>query len=397
MFGILLSTTRTIAMTIPFNSLYHTGKEMDYVREVIMSSRWSGFAKFSKRCETWLQDKTGCHKAMLVSSCTAALEMAAMLIDIQPGDEIIMPSYTFVSTANAFVLRGGMPVFVDIRSDTFNIDESQIEAAITPKTKAIVVVHYAGVACNMQAILELAYKHDLWLLEDNAHGLLSTYKDHPLGSMGHLSTLSFHETKNITCGQGGAILINDEQLLERAHVLRDKGTNRDAFEHGNAAYYSWVDIGSNYCLSEIQAAVLWAQFEAAEWIIQTRMDAWNTYADAFAKLASKHLVLPTIPQDCKHNGHIYPLRVAQPQWRDQLIAFLMQHGVNAHFHYVPLHTSPAYGKIYSANHSSTAPHLPVTTHAYETLVRLPMWAGVSKHQPQVIEAITQWLAQLPAD
>ena len=269
---------------IPFNKPFVTGDELRYIQEAIADGHLSGNGRFTRKCQTWLEHHVGCSKALLTHSCTAALEMAAILIDIQPGDEVIMPSYTFVSTANAFVLRGGIPVFVDIRPDTLNIDETKIEAAITPRTKAIVPVHYAGVACEMAVIMEIAERHQLWVVEDAAQSLMSTYKAQPLGSIGHLAATSFHETKNIICGEGGALLINHEQFCDRAEIIWEKGTNRSQFFQGKVDKYTWVDIGSSYLPSEVNAAFLWAQMQEAHTITQDRLRVWDSYHEALVDL-----------------------------------------------------------------------------------------------------------------
>ena len=349
--------------------------------EVIASRHLSGGGIFSKHCEAWLEEKLQCGAALLTPSCTAALEMAALLIDTQEGDEIIMPSFTFVSTANSFHMRGGVPVFVDIQADTYNINAALIEAAITPRTRAIVMMHYAGVACDIDAILALAHKYHLYVIEDNAHGLLGQYQGKPLGSFGHLAALSFHETKNITCGQGGALLVNDRALLERAYVLRDKGTNRGSFDKGKIPYYSWVDKGSNYVLSEIQAAFLWAQMEAADAITAQRQESWMRYYDAFVGHAA--VQLQTVPEGCAHNAHIFSLVL--PQRRDVLIAHLAHENIYAPFHYMPLHRSAAYERI------RPGMVLPVTERISRDLLRLPLWTGVEVHQPTIIATITAFL------
>ena len=298
---------------IPFNRPYAQGGEFRYIEQAISRSRLSGDGVFTKTCHAWLERKLFCMKAWLTHSCTAALEMAAMLIDIEPGDEVIMPSYTFVSTANAFVLRGGVPVFVDIRPDTMNLDETKIEDAITSRTKAIVPIHYAGVGCEMDTIMDIAYRHNLFVIEDAAQGILSTYKNRPLGSIGHLGTLSFHETKNVTCGEGGALLVNEPRWIERAEIIREKGTNRSKFFRGEVDKYTWTDIGSSYLPSEITAAFLWAQLENAEFITSRRMRIWDLYHKAFEGLEVQGLLRrPIIPEDCQHNAHMYYLLL--PNW-----------------------------------------------------------------------------------
>jgi len=292
---------------IPFNKPPYTGTEDQYVSEAMRSDKISGDGKFGLLCQKWFEEKTGCKKALLTPSCTAALEMAALLIEIQPGDEVIMPSYTFVSTANAFVLRGAKIVFVDIRPDTMNMDERLIEAAITSKTKAIVPVHYAGVACEMDEIMAIADRHDLFVIEDAAQGFSSTYKGRPLGTIGHLGAYSFHETKNITSGgEGGLLLINDESFVHRAEIIREKGTNRSQFFRGMVDKYSWVDMGSSYLPSELQAAYLWGQLEVAHEIISNRLAIWGAYYAGLETLrAAGKIELPTLSVDCQHNGHMF--------------------------------------------------------------------------------------------
>jgi dTDP-4-amino-4,6-dideoxygalactose transaminase len=327
---------------IPFNRPYMVGTELDFVREAHANLQLAGDGKFTARCSRWLERQTGCHEALLTHSCTAALEMAAILLGIGPGDEVIMPSFTFVSTANAFVLRGGTPVFVDIRPDTLNIDENGIEAAITPRTKAIVVVHYAGVACNMDAIMAIAERHRLRVVEDAAQGLMSTYRDRPLGGIGDLGTLSFHETKNITSGEGGALLINQPCFSERAQWIREKGTNRTRFLEGLVDRYTWVDIGSSYLPSEMTAAFLWGQMGAAEEITRERLSLWNTYHESFAQLeAAERLRRPVVPVDCVANAHMYYIILPATVERTGFLDRLARAGINAVSHSVPLHNAPA--------------------------------------------------------
>jgi len=336
----------------------------------------SGDGEFTKKCHARLESLVGCRKAFLTHSCTAALEMAAILADIQPGDEIIMPSFTFVSTANAFVLRGGVPVFVDIRPDTLNLDESKIEAAITPRTKAIVPVHYAGVGCEMDAIMAIAERHGLFVIEDAAHGILSTYKERGLGSIGHLAALSFHETKNVISGEGGVLLINDAKWFKRAEIIREKGTNRSEFFRGQTDKYTWVDIGSSYLPSEIIAAFLWAQLGQAELITQQRLAIWESYHDSFAELEEEGNVRrPIVPPESKHNAHMYYLLVKNLELRTELIERLKKSGVNTVFHYVPLHSSPA-GKKYGRPHGE----LSTTNEISDRLVRLPLWVEMKEKE-----------------
>jgi dTDP-4-amino-4,6-dideoxygalactose transaminase len=366
---------------IPFNKPYMTGKELWYISQAHNRGWLAGDGYFTKRCHAWLEEKTGAQKALLTHSCTAALEMAAILADIQPGDEVIMPSYTFVSTANAFVLRGGVPVFVDIRPDTLNIDETKIEAAITSKTRAIVPVHYAGVGCEMDAIMAIAEKYNLIVIEDAAQGVMAAYKRRPLGSIGHLGALSFHETKNIISGEGGALLVNDERLIQRAEVIREKGTNRSQFFRGEVDKYTWVDSGSSYLPSELIAAFLWAQMEEAEAITTRRLSIWHTYHEAFKELEETDYVRrPRIPSHCKHNAHMYYLLMPDIKTRTAFIDYLKRHEIHCVFHYVPLHTAPA-GRRFGRVHGS----MENTARAGDCLVRLPLWVGIEKHQAYVIE------------
>ena len=331
-------------MNIPFNKPFMTGKELSYIAEAHRNSVVAGDGPFTRRCHEWLEQKTGCSMALLTHSCTAALEMAAILVDIQPGDEVIMPSYTFASTANAFVLRGGVPVFVDIRSDTLNIDEKLIEPAITTRTKAIVTVHYAGVACEMDTIMAIAERHHLLVIEDAAQGVQANYRGRPLGSIGHLGCYSFHETKNIISGEGGALLINDQALAERAEMIREKGTNRSKFFRGQVDKYTWVDVGSSYLPSEITAAFLWAQMEEADSITAQRLGIWENYHATFELLErSRRLRRPIIPTICGQNAHMYYLLLRDLEDRTQFIGTMKNEGISCLFHYVPLHSSP-YGR-----------------------------------------------------
>ena len=370
---------------IPFNKPYMTGRELWHIAQAHANGHLAGDGMFTKKCHAWLEARTGTRKALLTHSCTAALEMAAILADIQPGDEIIMPSYTFVSTANAFVLRGGIPVFVDIRPDTLNIDETKIEAAITPRTKAIVPVHYAGVACEMDTIMDIAQRHNLLVIEDAAQAVMSTYKGKTLGTIGHLGAYSFHETKNIISGEGGALLVNDERFAERAEIIREKGTNRSQFFRGQVDKYTWVDIGSSYLPGEVIAAFLWAQMEEAESITQKRLAIWQQYHQAFAALErAGKLRRPIIPNGCQQNAHMYYILLESLEMRTQVIAQLKAQGVNAVFHYVPLHNSPA-GKKYAR----TSGELTHTNDSSDRLLRLPLWVGMDSAQDNVIEHLTQ--------
>lgn len=357
-------------MRIPFNKPFIAGKELDYIwQAVITNSHLSGDGPFTQRCQQWLEHKLGSNKVLLTTSCTAALEMAAILCNIQAGDEVIMPSYTFVSTANAFVLRGATPVFIDIREDTMNIDETLIEKAITSKTKAIVPVHYAGRACAMDKIMEIAGRHGLCVIEDSAQALLSSFKGQYLGTIGNMGCLSFHETKNIISGEGGALLLNDEKLYERAEIIWEKGTNRKKFFKEEISKYTWVDIGSSYLPSEIIAAFLYAQLEHAEDIIKKRRSIWLKYLKKLMPLVEANKIkLPTAFHENNYNGHIFYLLAKSSQERNDLLKHLNKHGVNAIFHYIPLHSSPAgqkYGKIGSK--------LVVTDNISERIVRLPLY------------------------
>src|SRR5688572_2541140 len=368
-------------MHIPFNKPHMTGKELWYISQAHANGHLAGDGSFTKKCSAWLEERTGCRKALLTHSCTAALEMAAILAEIQPGDEVIMPSFTFVSTANAFVLRGGVPVFVDIRPDTLNIDESKIEAAITPKTRAIVVVHYAGVACEMEAIEDIARRHRLLLIEDAAQAIGALYRGRPLGGFGQLAALSFHETKNLISGEGGALLVNAPEVSARAEMVREKGTNRGAYFRGEVDKYTWVDIGSSYLPSDIIAAFLWAQLEHAEAIARRRRALWDRYHDAFADLERSGVVRrPIVPREATPNAHSYFLLLSDLASRQRFIERLRADGVHAVFHYVPLHDSPA-GRRYGRASGSLA----VTTSASERLVRLPFWIGLEEQQDYVIE------------
>lgn len=366
---------------IPFNKPYMTGKELWHIAQAHANSSLAGDGFFTRKCHAWLEQQTACVRAFLTHSCTAALEMAAILADVQPGDEIILPSYTFVSTANAFVLRGGIPVFVDIRPDTLNIDESKIEAAITPKTKAIVVVHYAGVACELDVILEIVHRHDLLLIEDAAQALMSSYKGKPLGSFGSLAAVSFHETKNIMSGEGGALLINDKRFLERAEIIREKGTNRGRFFRGEVDKYTWVDVGSSYLPGELIAAFLFAQMEEGAQITERRLQIWHGYHQAFS--GYDQLQQPIVPPHCEHNAHMYYLLCRDRQERTDLMQSLKSSDINAVFHYVPLHSSPA-GRRYGRTSGS----MEVTDRVSDQLLRLPLYCEMSAEDVErVVEAI----------
>ena len=357
---------------IPFNKPHMTGKELYYIAEAKFGNILAGDGPFTKRCHQWLEQRSGCSKALLTHSCTAALEMAALLLDIRPGDEIIMPSFTFVSTANAFVLRGGVPVFVDIREDTLNLDERLIEAAITPRTKAIVPVHYAGVACEMDAIMAIARRHGLKVVEDAAQGVMSSYKGRALGSIGDLGAYSFHETKNVISGEGGALLVNDPELALCAEIIREKGTDRSRFFRGEVDKYTWQEVGSSFLPGELIAAFLWAQLEEAERITNDRLASWARYHEMLEPLEAKGtLRRPVIPEGCQHNAHMYYVLLAAGIDRQHVLDELKRHGIYSAFHYVPLHSSPA-GQRYGRVHGS----LEVTDRQAERLVRLPLWLGL---------------------
>lgn len=365
-----------------------SGKELFYIAEAHFNGMLAGDGPFTKRCHAWLESRKGCEKSLLTHSCTAALEMAALLLELQPGDEVIMPSYTFVSTANAFVLRGAVPVFVDIRPDTLNIDERLIETAITPRTKAIVPVHYAGVACEMDVIMDIARRHGLVVVEDAAQGVMASYKGRPLGSIGQLGCLSFHETKNIISGEGGALLINDAEFTQHAEIIREKGTNRSQFFRGQVDKYTWCDVGSSYLPGELIAAFLWAQMEAAEEITRRRLEIWDTYHQAFEGLEKNGQARrPVIPEDCKHNAHMYYLLLPDLATRSAFIERMKQKEIATVFHYVPLHRSPA-GQRFGRPHGELA----VTEDFADRLVRLPLWMGLEGQIDYVIDAVSSSLA-----
>lgn len=369
---------------IPFNKPYFTGKELDYIRQSHEIGNLSGDGTFTHKVNAWLEHQTQSKKVLLTHSCTAALEMTAILADIQPGGEVIMPSYTFVSTANAFVLRGGVPVFVDIRQDTLNIDETLIEAAITPRTKAIVPVHYAGVGCEMDTILAIAKKHNLIVIEDAAQGVMASYKGKALGTIGHLGTYSFHETKNIISGEGGAILINDERFTQRAEVIREKGTNRSQFYRGQVDKYTWQDVGSSYLPGEDIAAFLYAQLEQADKITSQRIAIWQKYHDALEILEQKgEIRRPIIPAECQHNAHMYYILLDSLAHRTQVINNFKKQNIHPTFHYVSLHSSPA-GKKFARTHGD----LKNTENVSDRLLRLPLWIGLDDEmQNEVLKVL----------
>ena len=358
---------------ITFNKPPFTGNEEKYVLESIKSGKISGDGEFTKKCHKWFEEKLKCKKTLLTTSCTHALEIAAILLNIKDGDEVIMSSYTFVSTANAFVLRGAKIVFVDIRPDTMNIDETKIEQAITDKTKVIVPVHYAGVACEMDTIMDIAKRHNLFVVEDAAQGMMSTYKGKALGTIGHLGAFSFHETKNYTsAGEGGLLLINDENFIQRAEIIREKGTNRSLFFRGMVDKYTWVDVGSSYLMNDVSAAYLWGNLEKADEINQDRLSSWQKYYDGLKELQEKKLVeLPIIPEGCIHNAHMFYLKIENLDERTKLIEHLRENNILAVFHYIPLHSAPAglkFGEFVGKD--------VYTTKESERLVRLPMYYGI---------------------
>ena len=369
---------------IPFNRPRAVGMEHAYIAEAIARGQLSAGGLFTARCCEWLEAETGCAKALLVHSATAALEMAALLLDLEDGDEVVMPSFTFVSAANAVVLRGGTPVFVDIRPDTLNLDESLIEDAITPRTKAVMPVHYAGVPCEMDAISEVARKHGLFVVEDAAQALGSTYKGRPAGNLADLAAVSFHETKNVTSAEGGALLVSDPRWIDRAEILRDKGTDRSRFFRGEVDKYSWADLGSSYGLSELNAAFLWAQLEAAAELTAERRRIWDLYHDALEPLEEDgSLRRPVVPPDVEHNAHIYYVLLEGDDDKTHVLAELNARDVNAVFHFVPLHMSSAGQRFARA-----AGPLPQTEATAQRLIRLPIWSGMNESQAtRVVETL----------
>lgn len=370
---------------IPFNTPPVTGTEIEYIQQTIANGNLCGDGPFTKLASLWFENNFKCAKALLTPSCTAALELAAILVDIQPDDEVIMPSYTFVSTANAFVLRGAKVIFVDVEPKTMNIDSKLIEQAITSKTKAIVPVHYAGVSCNMDEIMHIATRHNLWVIEDAAQGVMSSYNNKALGAIGHIGCFSFHETKNYTAGgEGGAILINDESLIDRAEIIREKGTDRSQFIKGQLDKYTWQDVGSSFLPSEIQAAYLFSQLENAEKINEKRLAIWNKYHTEFSVLANKNLVeQPFIPKGCNHNAHMYYIKLADIKERSAFISHLKKNDILSVFHYIPLHSSPAGLKFGNFNGEDK-----YTTSESEKLVRLPLFYQMNEEQlSKVIAAV----------
>ncbi len=376
-----------MSISIPFNRPCLAGKEYQYIAEAIANGHASGDGPFTRRCHELLERELGVPKALLTTSCTHALEMAAILLDCGPGDEIILPSFTFVSTANAFVLRGARIVFADIRPDTLNLDESRLEALVTPRTKAIVPVHYAGVACDMDAICKIASRHGARIIEDNAHGLFARYKGKYTGTFGSLATQSFHETKNVTCGEGGALLVNDRELLERALIIREKGTNRSQFFRGQVDKYTWVDIGSSYLPSDLLSAFLLAQLEGREEIQRKRRRIWESYQQQLADWASQRGVrLPAIPSECGQAYHMFYLILPSLEYRQALIAHLKEQGILSVFHYVPLHLSDM-GRKCAAQEA----HCPVTEDLSLRLLRLPFYNDLTEaEQARVVDAVTRF-------
>ena len=368
---------------IPFNVPHMTGKELYYIAQAHFNGMLAGDGPFTKSCHEWLQKRTDCARALLTHSCTAALEMAALLLDIQPGDEVIMPSFTFVSTANAFVLRGAVPVFVDIRHDTLNIDENLIEAAITSRTKAIAVVHYAGVSCEMDRIMEVAARHALCVVEDAAQGVMSSYKGKPLGSIGDLGAYSFHETKNVISGEGGALIVNRADLATQAEIIREKGTDRSRFFRGEVDKYTWQSVGSSFLPGELIAAFLWAQLEEAENITRNRLANWHVY-DALTQPLEAAGILrrPVVPAECTHNAHMYYVLLAPGIDRQAVLNEFRRQSIATVFHYIPLHSSPA-GLRYARVHGA----MDVTNTQSERLIRLPLWFGITVEQQKEIVSI----------
>ena len=367
-------------MHIPFNRPFFSGKEFDFIQEAITSWQLSGDGAFTRKCHAFLEKELGAKKSLLTTSCTHALEMAALLLDIQPGDEVIVPSFTFVSTVNAFVLRGGKPVFIDIRPDTLNLDETQLERLITPRTRAILVVHYAGVGCEMDPILQIAAEYGVAVVEDNAHGLFGKYKGKHLGTFGCLATQSFHETKNLTCGEGGALLINDPSYIERAEIIREKGTDRSRFFRGQVDKYTWVDVGSSYLPSDMLAAFLYAQIEARERIQAKRQWIWKYYDEHLKDWAEQSGVKrPTVPAHCEQPAHMYYLLTPSLEKRQAFISHLSQHDINSVFHYQPLHVSTM-----GLRFGGKAGDCPVTEDISDRLVRLPFYNDLTEEEQSFV-------------
>ncbi|MBR6627516.1 MAG: dTDP-4-amino-4,6-dideoxygalactose transaminase [Lachnospiraceae bacterium] len=370
---------------INFNVPPYVENAMTYIGECVKNQKICGDGSYTKKCNEWIEERTGTAKCLLTTSCTHATEMAALLADIKPGDEVIMPAYTFVSTADAFVLRGAVPVFVDIRPDTMNIDETLIEAAITEKTKAIVPVHYAGVSCEMDVIMDIARRHHLIVIEDAAQGIMSTYKGKALGTIGDYGCFSFHETKNYSMGEGGALLIQDPAHIEAAEIIREKGTNRSKFFRGQVDKYTWVNFGSSYLPSDMNAAYLYAQLEKAEEINEARLACYNRYYENLKELADKGLIeLPVVPEGCVHNAHMFFVKAKDIEERTALISYIKENGVMAVFHYIPLHTAPA-GLKFGRFHGEDK----YTTKESERLLRLPMYYGLTLEQVDKISGLVK--------
>ena len=374
---------------INFNIPPNVGNELDYVKQAIDSHKICGDGQFTKKCNAWLEERFDCQKVLLTTSGTTALDMAALLCDLQPGDEVILPSYTFSSTATAFVLAGAKLVFVDIRPDTMNIDENKIEAAITSRTQVIVAMHYAGVACEMDTIMDIAKRHNLKVVEDAAQAVMSTYKGKALGTIGDFGCYSFHETKNYSMGEGGALLINKPEYNERAEILREKGTNRAKFFRGQVDKYTWVDFGDSYLPSELNAAYLWAQLEQADEINNNRLATWNTYYEALKYLEETgKLELPHIPTECTHNAHMFYVKLKNLEERTKFIAYLREHEVQSVFHYIPLHSAPA-GQKFGHFHGEDV----FTTKESERLARLPMYYGLNEQVEKVVECVKNFFLE----
>ena len=379
------------ATTVPFNRPYATGAEFDYIREAIENSHISGNGPFTRRCAELLEHQLGSQRVLLTHSCTGALEMAVLLAEVGPGDEVVVPSFAFPSLPNAIAIRGGVPVFVDIREDTLNLDERLVEPAITSRTRAVAPIDYAGVGAEMDAFVELARANELVVIEDAAQGYGASYRDRPLGSQADLACLSFHETKNVMCGEGGALLVNRPDWVERAEIIQEKGTNRSKFFRGQVDKYTWVDVGSSYVVSDLNAAFLWAQLEQGQAITETRLEIWGRYHEAFEELESTGaLRRPVVPEHCTHNAHMYYVLLDSSIDRDAFIASLAAADVNAVFHYVPLHSSPA-GRRYGRVHGD----LEVTDRVSEQLVRLPLWVGMGDGEiDRVVAGVQRSLASV---
>jgi dTDP-4-amino-4,6-dideoxygalactose transaminase len=384
-----MSMPLTDISSIPFNRPSLVGKELGYIANAIIRGQASGDGIYTKKCQALLEQTLGGGKVFLTTSCTDALEMAALLLDFKPGDEVIVPSFTFVSTVNAFVLRGAIPVFADVRPDTLNLDEEKLESLITPRTKAIVPVHYAGVGCELDGIMRIASRHGIAVVEDNAHGLFGKYKRKPLGSFGDLATLSFHETKNFTCGEGGALIVNSPERVDRAEVIRDKGTNRSRFFRGQVDKYTWVDLGSSFLPSDILAAFLFAQLEAKEEIQMKRRNIWDYYHQSLWDPAHKYeFLLPTVPPHCEQSYHMFYIVVKDSNQRQALIAHLRSRGITAIFHYVPLHLS-----LMGQKYGGKTGDCPVTESVSERLLRLPFFNDLTEgDQDRTVEALKEFFA-----